>query len=68
MDETDPFAGLSDSDVLAIAAGHLRTEASLPPHSLSRIVAGQQYDRAKAELDRRLLAYVVAKLGLPPGE
>jgi hypothetical protein len=66
--DTDPYAGLTDSEVLEIAAGHLRVEASLPPHSVARIAAGQQYDRAKAELDRRLLAHIVAELSARPGE
>jgi len=69
--DADPYAGLTDEQVLGIAAASLRTEAALPPHSVARLAAGQQYDRAKAELDRRALAFALARLaerGIVPGE
>lgn len=60
--DADPFAGMTDEEVLEAAAGHLRRESSLPPLSLARILAGQQYDRAKAELDRRFTAHVLRRV------
>jgi hypothetical protein len=62
VDADDPFAGMNDARVLALATQHWRTEASLPPNSLGRIIAAQQYDRCKAELDRRAMAYGLARL------
>jgi hypothetical protein len=71
MAVTDPFAGLTDVEVLEIAKGHLRRESELPPLSLARLAAGQQYDRARDELDRRAFAFALARLaerGIRPGE
>jgi hypothetical protein len=62
VDADDPFDGMNDVQVLELAKAHLRQEASLPPRSLGRIVAAQQYDRCKAELDRRAMAYGLARL------
>jgi hypothetical protein len=58
----DPFAGMSDVQVLELAAAHLRREASLPPCSLGRIIAAQQYDRCRTELDRRAFTRVLARV------
>jgi hypothetical protein len=61
--DDDSFSEMNDVQLLALAASHLREEASLPPLSLARKAAGQKYDLAKAELDRRLMIHVTGELG-----
>jgi len=70
-DGDDPFAGMDDKQVLELARSHLRREVSLPPRSLGRIAAGQQYDRCQAELARRMTGHVLRRLdelGLRAGD
>ena len=60
--DTDPFAGMTDTQVLTLARAHLQAEASLPPHSVARTAQAQQFDHCKAELDRRMLHHVLQRL------
>jgi hypothetical protein len=58
----DPFAGMTDTQVLALARARLQAEVSLPPHSAARIAQAQQFDHCKAEFDRRMLHHVLQRL------
>jgi hypothetical protein len=58
----DPYAGMTDEQVLARAAKALRKAATLPTGSIERAIQWAVYDSAKAELDRRLFLHVVAKI------
>jgi len=57
----DPYANLTDEQVLARAARALITAANLPAGT-GRDFQMALYDSAKAELDRRLAGHVLAGL------
>ena len=64
---TDPYEGLADDQVLAQASHALRLWGSLPVGSVQRAIQRGLFDSAMAELDRRLIRHVRARLGTTDG-
>jgi hypothetical protein len=60
---TDPYAGMSDEQVLARAARALGKVPALPLGSVERAIQWAVYESAKAELDRRMFLHLAAALG-----
>lgn len=58
----DPYEGMTDEQVLARAARALRKVPEYPVGSIERAVQWSCYESAKAELDRRMVAHVVAAI------
>lgn len=58
----DPYAGMDDTAVLARAVAFFKKAVSLPPGSIERAIQWAAYDTAKDELDRRVAAYMLARL------
>ena len=59
----DPYAAMTDAQVLARAAAVLRKVPELPAGTIQRGFQWALYESAKAELDRRLFLHVAARLG-----
>lgn len=58
----DPYANMTDVEVLASMREHLIKASTLPPGSVERAIAWAVFDSAKMELDRRMCRHVLAKL------
>jgi len=58
----DPYAAMTDIQVLARAAAALRKVPELPVGSIQRGLQWALYESARAELDRRLFLHVAARL------
>lgn len=58
----DPFANLTDAEVLDRACDALQKVNAYPVGSVERAVRWMVYESAKAELDMRLARHVLAKL------
>ena len=58
----DPYAGMTDEQVLARAAKALRKVPQLPLGSIERAIQWAAFESAKAELDRRMVAHVLAAI------
>ncbi len=59
----DPYANKTDTEVLALAARALRKAAKYPPGDVRHVLSMALYDSASNELNRRLMAHVLAQLG-----
>lgn len=59
----DPYVGMTDTQVLARAREACKKASELPPGSIQRSIQWAVFDGAMAELDRRLVRHVLAKLG-----
>jgi hypothetical protein len=55
MGAADPYEGMTDEQVLALAARHLQKVDLLPIGSTERNIKWAAYESAKAELDRRFI-------------
>lgn len=66
MTGRDPYAAMTDAQVLARAAGALRKIPDLPVGSVQRGIQWALYESAKAELDRRLFLHVAGHLRQEP--
>lgn len=59
----DPYANMTDTEVLARAAKALRNAAQYPPGDVRHVLNMALYDSASNELHRRLVAHVLAQIG-----
>lgn len=62
MGAADPYEDMTDEQVLARAARYLRKVNALPIGSTARSIQWAAYEAAKAELDRRVMRHVRAKI------
>lgn len=58
----DPYANLTDEEVLAKAAAALRKVHAAPPGSPVRTLQWVVFESAKAELDLRMARHILAEL------
>ena len=58
----DPYDGMEDKAVLAIARAALKRAEALPARSATRRVQWQVFDSAMGELARRAMAHVLWKI------
>lgn len=66
MTGRDPYAAMTDTQVLARAAAALRKVPEFPVGSVQRGMQWALYESAKAELDRRVFLHVAARLRREP--
>lgn len=59
---TDPYANLTDAEVLARAAKALRKVHAAPLNSTERALQWGVFESAKAELDLRMAQHILAGL------
>lgn len=64
MGSIDPYANLTDMEVLERAGAALKEAACLPPGSMERQLKWMVFDAAKAELDLRVARHILARLEL----
>jgi hypothetical protein len=62
----DPYAAMTDVQVLARVAAALRKVPEFPVGSIQRGLQWALYESAKAELDQRMFLHVAARLGRQP--
>jgi hypothetical protein len=61
--DVDPYAGMTDDQVLDRAAKALRKWSTLPMGTIQRSMQRAVFDSSMGELDRRAIAHVVATIG-----